>query len=68
MPEIDDSLADDPVWRELLSEQGFPASREKCRENPIFAIAESQNRRKSARRIDSSDQIPYASEQGKLLV
>src|SRR5216683_855670 len=62
-----DWMVDQTVTGEPLSEAFFPASREKCRENPIFGDCGKPKPPKSARRIDTFDQIPYATEQGKLL-
>jgi hypothetical protein len=53
--EMTDGGVDDPVSGKLLSGGIFPASREKCRENPIFAIAEWPGLPKGARRIDTFD-------------
>ena len=58
---------DEAVSSELLSEGVFPASREKCRENRIFAVTRTQGQPKSARRIGLLREIPYSTEQGKIM-
>jgi len=60
-----DWMVDQTVTGEPLSEAFFPASREKCRENPIFGDCGKPKPAKSARCIETFDGDSLLNRAGK---